>query len=276
MSRQFKITIQAITVLLLALCVGCDSESDEGVVTASPTNEGVVTASPTIEWIRIDGGSFEMGSNVEADEWPIHTVNVPSFEMAKTEVTVAQYRACVDAGECTEPNTYEDCNWGSSGRANHPINCVDWMQARAFSKWVGGDLPSEAQWEYAARSQGQEITYPWGNEEPDCTLVNFDECVGKTAFVCSKPLGNTAQGLCDMSGSVWEWVLDEYKGSYKGAPTDGTPVCSTPACEDNGSRRVVRGGSWFNGADYLRAAYRGRGGSDFRRYLGFRPLRTTP
>ena len=264
MSRQFKITIQAITVLLLALCVGCDSESDEG----------VVTASPTIEWIRIDGGSFAMGSNIEVNEQPIHTVNVPSFEMAKTEVTVAQYRKCVEAGACTETAA---CNWGESGRENHPVSCVDWSQARAFSKWVGGDLPSEAQWEYAARSQGQDITYPWGNEEPDCTLVNFDECVGKTASVCSKPLGNTAQGLCDMSGSVWEWVLDEYNNSYVGAPSDGSAVCSTSTCTDKGSGRVHRGGSWNGYADILRAARRVNSSPDYDSgYLGFRPLRTIP
>ena len=147
----------------------------EGIVFTKRCDEIQVTCTttgdcPEIEWIRIDGGSFEMGSNNHSREQPIHTVNVPSFEIMKTEVTVAQYQACVDAGECTEPDTggYEGhCNWGRSGRENYPINCVDWLQARAFSKWVGGDLPSEAQWEYAARSQGQNIIYPWGNAFPE-------------------------------------------------------------------------------------------------------------
>ena len=83
--------------------------------------------------------------------------------MAKSEVTVAQYKVCVDEGVCSAPATGRYCNWGKSGREQHPVNCVDWNQARTFSKWAGGDLPTEAQWEFAARSRGQNITYLWGD-----------------------------------------------------------------------------------------------------------------
>ncbi|MBI5244538.1 MAG: SUMF1/EgtB/PvdO family nonheme iron enzyme [Elusimicrobia bacterium] len=88
--------------------------------------------------------------------------------MAKTEVTVAQYKACVDTGACAAPDTGGSCNWGVSGRESHPVNCVDWNQAKAFSEWADGRLPSEAEWEYAARSAGKDRKYPWGDEQATC------------------------------------------------------------------------------------------------------------
>ena len=100
--------------------------------------------------------------------------------MMRSEVTVAQYRACVNAGACSAPNCTDAnvssgvivCNW-SQNRETHPVNFVSWTQMREFGAWVGADLPTEAQWEFAARSRGQEITYPWGNTEPDCSYADF-------------------------------------------------------------------------------------------------------
>ena len=120
-------------------------------------------------FVRIEGGSFMMGSDDEEaydSEQPVHQVQVSTFWMAESEVTVAQYQRCVDAGVCTEPSIgSEYCTWGKSGYENHPVNCVDWGQARTFSRWVGGDLPTEAQWEYAARG-GQSFRYA-GSDNPD-------------------------------------------------------------------------------------------------------------
>jgi len=166
--------------------------------------------------------------------------------MSKTDVTVEQYAECVIKGECTEPVTGDYCNWGKAGRQLHPVNCVDWNQAQAYAKFKGARLPSEAEFEYAATSGGRNQKYPWGNQEPTSELAVFN--TNSTMPVCSKPNGNTAQGLCDMAGNVWQWVQDKYQDSYKGATVDGSAV------EGTGSDRVIRGGSFYNSvASFLRA-----------------------
>ncbi|MBU1896168.1 formylglycine-generating enzyme family protein [Myxococcota bacterium] len=227
-------------------------------------------------WIELSGGSFQMGSNKgDSDERPVHEVRLKGFMMSKTEVTVGQYRACVNAGVCTAPDTSTYCNWNESGRELHPINCVDWNQAKAFATWAGGRLPTEAEWEYAARSGGKDQEYPWGNAQVTCNYAVMDHggngCGRGNATwpVCSKPQGNTEQGMCDMSGNVWEWVADYY-GSYDSTPRDGTEHLS-------GSNRVFRGGGWFNYASSLRAARRYRYVPSNRYFdLGFRLARSLP
>jgi formylglycine-generating enzyme len=177
--------------------------------------------------IKIPGGSFEMGSDDgSSDEKPVHRVRVKSFYMSKTEVTVGQYRACVQAGGCSTDGLTKDrkCNWNKSNRENHPINCVDWNQARRFAKWAGGDLPSEAQWEYAARGgQGNRYKYAGSN---DADKVGwFDKNTNDSG---THPVGQkkNGYGLFDLSGNVWEWTLDKYYDNYDGAPTDGTACTS--------------------------------------------------
>ncbi len=237
----------------------CDDLSGEAVCTCDDGwgGAGCYVEVVGIEWVAIPGGTFMMGSDVYDWEQPVHQVDVPAFVMTMTEVTVAQYRTCVDAGACTSPDQggwYD--NWGAAGREDHPVNSVDWFQAVDFCTWVGGRLPSEAEWEYAARGGGQDITYPWGEDSPSCTYAVMDDggwgCgLDLTWVVCSKTAGNTAQGLCDMAGNVWEWVQDWYHSDYNGAPSDGS-AWETPS----GSSRVVRGGSFGNVADFLRASYR--------------------
>jgi formylglycine-generating enzyme required for sulfatase activity len=198
-------------------------------------NNGLCEAFSTeLIWVRIPGGSFMMGSEAgNDDERPVHRVDVPTFEMTMTEVTVAQYQTCVDAEVCKEPYEYPSnwkCNWGKPERGNHPVNCITWEQAGVFCRWSGGRLPTEAQWEYAARGGGQDIEYPWGNQPATCYHAVIDEdaaggegCgIGRVWAVCSKTAGNTAHGLCDMSGNVYEWVRDHYHDNYVGAPTDGS------------------------------------------------------
>ncbi len=240
-----------------------------------------------ITWVEIKGGGFQMGSDTgDSDERPVRQVNIKTFWMAKTQVTVAQYRKCVDAGKCSEPPVLGQqrfFNWNQPARENHPANGVTWDQASAYCKWAGGRLPSEAEWEYVARSRGKSWKYPWGNEKPTCERAVMDDggvgCgKGTTGEVCSKPKGNTEQGLCDMAGNVWEWVEDDYHGSYDcdanpkaeycenggKAPSDGSAWVDEP----RGSSRVIRGGG-FNIIDtaYLRVVARfgnyptNRGGS---------------
>ncbi len=233
----------------------------------------------SIEWVAIPGGTFMMGSDTgEADEQPVHEVTVPAFEMNRTEVTVAQYQACVDDVVCTEPDQDGSyCYWGDAGREDHPVNCVNWFQAVDFCSWMGGRLPSEAEWEYAARGGGQDITYPWGDDPASCTFaVMYDGGNGcgmnSTWAVCGKPAGNTAQGLCDMAGNVSEWVQDWYHSDYNGAPSDGS------AWEDYiGFGRVIRDGGFGYHADALRAANRSYSTSSVRSlYRGFRCARDAP
>ena len=211
-----------------------------------------------VQWVLVRGGSFAMGSRSGAsDARPVHRVSVGTFRLSKSEVTVGQYRSCVKSGRCSSPNSGKYCNWGRRGRSSHPVNCVDWSQARAFCSWAGGRLPSEAEWEYAARSGGKGWKYPWGDAAATCSRAVMDDggngCgKDRTWPVCSKTSGNTTHGLCDMAGNVWEWVEDCWHGSYSGAPVDGSAWTSN--CSD--ASRVLRGGSWPDTAGNLRAALR--------------------
>lgn len=215
---------------------GAAVEAAPAAPTSAPPNV------PPLTWVAIPGGAFRMGGERgEADERPVHTVTLKAFELTRTEVTVEQYAACVNAGACSAPETGQSCNWGVAGRASHPINCVYWDQAQAFGRWAGGRLPTEAEWEYAARSGGKDIAYPWGNE-----AANYG--AGSTAEVCGK---GEFGGICDMAGNVWEWVEDWYHSRYVGAPADGSAYV-TPA----GSSRVARGGSWTDSLHHMRARNR--------------------
>jgi hypothetical protein len=160
--------------------------------------------------------------------------SVRPFKLDVTEVTVAAYAACVSSGKCTEPNTGGKCNWRQSGKEQHPINCVDWMQADAYCKAQGKRLPDQEEWQFAA-SNGGRTQFPWGDSSPDATRAKWNSSDG-TAPVGSFPAGATQSGLQDLSGNVWEWMANDYDGG-----------------------KEVRGGSWFNwNVPFLRASYRFR------------------
>ncbi|PIR16530.1 MAG: hypothetical protein COV48_09700 [Elusimicrobia bacterium CG11_big_fil_rev_8_21_14_0_20_64_6] len=232
-----------------------------------------------IDWVRVPGGAFEMGGEDYPREKPVHTVRVREFEMGRTEVTNRQYQACVEAGACTLPDL--NCLAPSLRGHEQPAVCVSWFQARAFAKWAGGRLPSESEWEYAARSAGRAQRYPWGDSPPTCHRAVFAEnpykpgCGrGSTWPVCSKPRGNTKQGLCDMAGNVWEWTEDWYHDSYEGAPSDGSAWLG----KSTSSFRSDRGGQWDGLAVNLRVF--GRDSEDpeiiSERGTGFRVARDAP
>lgn len=235
-----------------------------------------------ILWIKIPGGAFNRGSETgERHERPVQRVRIKTFWMAKSEVSIAQYRRCVTAGACRPPKraatglgTYE-CNWSLRGRERHPVNCVDWLQASEYALWAGGRLPSESEWEYAARGGGKQQAFPWGNDPANCFRAVMSVrrngrgggCERSSDWpVCSKPGGHTAHGLCDMAGNVWEWVADAYHRSYDGAPLDGS-AWGGPGAQ----HRVRRGGSRNLSSRFLRAAHRARARAGERSvFTGFR------
>ena len=229
---------------------GSDSDTDADTDSDSDSD----TDDPyALEWVEIPGGTYSMGYELgQEDELPVHEVNVPTFDLTRTEITAIQYSPCVSAGDCDEPTTGAGgFNWMVAGNANHPINGVDWVNADAFCAFVGGRLPSEAEWEYAARSGGQDLVYPWGDDAPTCDfcIMNDEELPfgcdeNSTWQVCSKPDGNTEHGLCDMTGNVYEWTADYYYYDYNGAPTDGSAWDEPPYPEY--ADRSIRGGGYIS------------------------------
>jgi formylglycine-generating enzyme required for sulfatase activity len=216
--------------------------------------------------IAIPGGTFTMGSeDGDGNEKPLTRVTLSPYFMDRTEVSVAAYTACVDAGKCSAPDTDESCNRGVAGQENYPINCVDWTQAKTYCEAQGGRLPTEAEWEFAARgTDGRK--YPWGNSEPDRSKALFYSTAG-TAPVESYGTGASPYGLLNMAGNVWEWVEDAY------APYPGGSVSNYK--QESGQHRVIRGGGWFSSsASDLRAANRDRvAPSNQNGLIGFRCAR---
>jgi formylglycine-generating enzyme required for sulfatase activity len=202
-------------------------------------------------WVTIPAGEFQMGSeNGEDKEKPVHTVYVDEFQIGKYEVTNRQYYQCVKAGVCVG-NAYDD------SKAYHPVVSVNWHDAVNYCEWAGGRLPTEAEWEKAARGpsagSGDGRSYPWG-ENIDCTYANYarekgDYCVGDTTPVGSYESGKSPYGVYDMAGNVWEWTSSLYAG-YPYNPNDGR--------EDMylSGTRMLRGGSWDNIEFFARSAYR--------------------
>jgi len=198
-----------------------------------------------------------MGSErADSDERPVHAVYLKAFSIDKHEVTVGQYEKCVEVGACEEGYDGQNpgghsfriertfCNWGQPGREDHPINCVNWYEADQYCLWAGKRLPTEAEWEKAARGiDGR--TYPWGEEDPDCRRIVMDDggdgCGRESTWpVGLKSAGTSPYGVMDMSGNVWEWVQDWYdRGFYSRSP-DVNPVNLEP----NGQElKVLRSGS---------------------------------
>jgi formylglycine-generating enzyme required for sulfatase activity len=219
------------------------------------------------EMVTVPGGLFWQGCNESVDtecydsEKPYHQVNVPLFEIDKYELTVSLYGSCVTKGGCTVPSTNSSyCNWGATGKEDHPVNCITWYQAREYCAWAGRRLCSESEWEKASRgTDGRK--FPWGNWKATCNIEGIGEavhdpcrCDGATCAVGSKPSGASPYGALDMSGNVFEWVEDDYHNSYNGAPTNGRAWVDGP----RDSHRVKRGGSFARGvgASVLRSSYR--------------------
>ena len=180
-------------------------------------------------------------------EQPQHPVSLDAFYIDKTEVTNAQYRACVEAGACDAPSDtiyYDDAKY-----AQHPVVYVNWYQANAYCRWAGKRLPTEAEWEKAARGT-DERTYPWG-EGIDCGHAQYGGCGGQTVPVESKLKGVSPYGTLGMAGNAWEWVADWHALGYY----DQSPGYNPPG-PNAGTDRMLRGGSWGDVPHLLRGANR--------------------
>ncbi len=212
--------------------------------------------------VLIPEGAFLRGSPVgvgNPSEQPQRSLWLGAFWIDRLEVKTDDYRSCVNAGACATPALTEAlCNWSLAGHGDHPINCVSWGQAEAYCKWVGKRLPTEAEWEKAARGTDGR-TYPWGEAAATCERACMSEgnwgCGdGGTCPVGKYPSGASPFGLQDMAGNVWEWTADYFGEDYYAAapPRDpGGPV--------RGTRRSVRGGGYGMGEDGPRCANRDGG-----------------
>ncbi len=179
------------------------------------------------------------------DEQPMHSVTLDEFWLDRTEVTNAQYALCVADGDCEESSYMDDTDFNGD---NYPVVGVSWHDANSYCEWAGSRLPTEAEWEYAARGL-REHTYPWGDGDPSCGLAQYSDCSGSTVPVGSFPNGASWCGVLDMAGNVWEWVDDWYGKYHSGSQTN-------PTGPEMGKYRVLRGGSWYDGAGSARAANR--------------------
>ena len=233
------------------------------------------------EMVEIRPGRFWMGCEPGRvffdDEYPAREVRLESgFALAKRETTFAEWDACLSRGGCNghRPNDYY-----GRGLGDRPVIDVSWNDARAYAAWLSLEtgrsyrLPSEAEWEYAARA-GATTAYSWGNEIGR-NRANCDACGTRRDIPWTLPAGSfapNAWGLHDMHGNVWEWVEDCWNSSYAGAPSDGRPWLED-ACEV----RVIRGGAWDSSKPFLRAASRVRRSADLRNIDGgFRVALTLP
>ncbi len=245
------------------------------------SSTSTVAGSSDIPKVMIPAGEFFMGCNASVDsecdddEKPPRRITLPAYQIHKTEVTVAAFRACVDAGACssaglnTDERFAEHCNWGRSGRDDHPINCVSWDDARSFCSWAGMRLPTDPEWEKAARG-AEGLKYPWGNTTYGSVLVanvadesakrvfsgwgvaeGYDDGFVDSAPVGSFPAGGSPYGVYDMVGNVSEWTSDNF--------------------DAQNNYYTIRGGSWYNQPGDSRASFRDRDAPSFRgAYVGFR------
>ena len=221
--------------------------------------------------VYVPEGPFTMGStDGENNEKPVHQVTLDAFWIDQTEVTNGMYEQCVQAGSCQPPsNTRSNSRpsyYGTAQYVNYPVIYIDWLNSKAYCKWAGSRLPTEAEWEKAARGTDGR-TYPWG-EGIDKSYANYNSDVGDTTRVGSYESGKSLYGAYDMAGNVSEWVAD-WDGPYAASTT------SNPIGPASGDYRVLRGGGWLNNEYNVRSAYRIRNYPSYTYYfIGFRCSRS--
>jgi formylglycine-generating enzyme required for sulfatase activity len=277
MRKWILLAILAIGMLLiLAGCSGCSlTKAPNSTNTPAVTGNCTPTNTDRAETVAIADATFKMGSlpadpGAKADEQPQHDVALSCYNIYKKEVTNAMYNKCVATGACVPVQPRDNtptAHVNDPAFAIYPVVGVDYNMASEYCAWAGGRLPTEAEWEYAARGPDA-LTYPWGNTDPICSLANSKGCLTPedTEKVGFLDAGNSPFQLMDMAGNAWEWVFDWYaaNGYSKSATTD--PI--GPAA---GFWKVVRGGGYNSIPALLRAANR-HAGDPYKPYynVGFR------
>jgi formylglycine-generating enzyme required for sulfatase activity len=264
-------------VWLVALNVRKATPTVTTAVVVGPTNRSAATDTPapisivpaaevTQVWERdssvmvyVPAGKFWMGSDdsdseAAGDEKPQHEVYVETFWIDRTEVTTAQYRSCVAAGVCSAPSSFASSTrhsyYGNPECENYPVVNVNWNQANAYCIWIGKRLPTEAEWEKAARGTDGRL-WPWGDFWDAARLNSIESGINGTESVGARggELGQSPYGLNDMAGNVWEWTADWW-GWYENP--------HRPPEDNLGWGRVIRGGSWRKQGHETRTTFRGR------------------
>jgi formylglycine-generating enzyme required for sulfatase activity len=233
---------------------------DEVLLAQSPPRPSIQS-----QMVTVPGGAFKMGCDALHNggygclsrEVPLHTVLLDTFLIDKYEVTNADYAQCVNNGYCTLTITSSKTRpsyYGNPAFDNYPKIYVTWSEANDYCFWAGKRLPTEAEWEKAARGDKDTRAFPWGDSIPDCSIANYATvpvCVGDTNQVGSYPAGESPYGALDMAGNVAEWVNDWYQADYyTGSPS------SNPPGPVSGTTKVNRGGSYGVLSEYVRIAFR--------------------
>jgi formylglycine-generating enzyme required for sulfatase activity len=293
-ARKWMIFLCASVLFLFSGCTPSDavltSTSSSTTTEMTPPSDTVITPTPSgnptemirpsdgMEMVYVPGGTFVLSEKGKGGEGA-HNVTLHNYWIDQTEITNKQYSQCVEAGVCRAPTT---CAWGDpthedESYKDHPVICVTWQMASTYCDWVGGRLPTEAEWDYAARGPERRL-YPWGDRfdetrlnfcdescpHVDARFQGYNDGYVKTSPVGTYPNGASWCGAMDMAGNVWEWVADRY------APY-GTVDQDNPQGPSTGSERLIRGGSWYDDAHFLRSDFRHQyDPADFIHLIGFR------
>jgi len=219
-------------------------EPAEPTETAEPAPAPEIRDGKNVTMVLIPAGEFTMGDDASgnAESRPAHSVYVDAFYIDKYEVTNEMYDVCAYAVECRRPkqsgSVTRSTYYSNPVFANYPVIYVDWKMAKQYCEWRGARLPTEAEWEKAARGTDERI-YPWGNEKLDCSYANLTSCVGDTTPVDQYESGQSPYGVYGMAGNVLEWTSTLFK-LYPYSATDGREDPDAPG------KRIARGGSWHS------------------------------
>ncbi|MBE0688459.1 MAG: SUMF1/EgtB/PvdO family nonheme iron enzyme [Anaerolineaceae bacterium] len=247
----------AILVIIL-LGVGCGrnetdiyTENGNNAITGSSiiSESTRISAQDGMEMVFVPNGMFSMGlDGGRTDEKPAHEVALDAFWIDRTEVTNAMYRLCMEAGVCTTPGF--DKYYPYEEYSDFPVVYIRWDQANMYCEWAGRRLPTEAEWEKAARGTDA-LIYPWGNEAPSSNRLNYAREIDDIMPVGSFPEGVSPYGAYDLAGNAWEWVADWYDAHYYSISPQ-----SNPTGPEDGNLRVCRGGSWIDYKGTVRSVQR--------------------